>query len=56
MDTTMTKQPNDDLAKMLDQASAEMMAGDPIVRKAFSVGLLAADIFVPVEQSETEQK
>ena len=52
----MTDTPKDDLAKMLDQASAEMMAGDPIVRKAFSVGLLAADLFVPVEQTETEQK
>ncbi len=51
----MTDTPNDDLAKMLDQASAEMMAGDPIVRKAFSVGLLAADLFVPVYQTEDEQ-
>ena len=51
----MTKIDTDDLAKMLDQASAEMMAGDPIVRKAFSVGLLAAEIFVPVYQTEDEQ-
>ncbi|MBL4870898.1 MAG: hypothetical protein JKX72_08090 [Robiginitomaculum sp.] len=51
----MTKTDTDDLAKMLEQASAEMMAGDPIVRKAFSVGLLAAEIFVPVYQTEDEQ-
>lgn len=51
----MTKPSKDDLASMLEQASAEMMAGDPIVRKAFSVGLLAAEIFVPVYQTEDEQ-
>lgn len=51
----MTKPPKDELASMLEQASAEMMAGDPIVRKAFSVGLLAAEIYVPVYQSEDEQ-
>ncbi len=50
----MTK-PKDGLAHMLDQASPEMMAGDPIVRKAFSVALLASDLFVPVHQSEGEQ-
>lgn len=51
----MTKPPKDDLASMLDQASADMMASDPIVRKAFSVGLLAAELFVPVYQTEDEQ-
>lgn len=45
----------DKLAHMLDQATAEMMASDPIVRKAFSVALLASDIFVPVHQNEHEQ-
>lgn len=43
------------LAQMLEQASPEMMVGDPIVRKAFSVALLASDLYVPVHQSEDEQ-
>ncbi len=46
---------DDKLAQMLEQASPEMMAGDPIVRKAFSVALLASDLYVPVHQSEDEQ-
>jgi len=46
---------SDKLAQMLEQASAEMMAGDPIVRKAFSVALLASDLYVPVHQSEDAQ-
>lgn len=53
---TDTEAENEDkLAQMLEQASPEMMAGDPIVRKAFSVALLATDLFVPVYQSEDEQ-
>lgn len=47
---------NDELAEMMAEASAEQMANDPILRKAFSVGLLASDLFVPVEQSAEEQK
>ncbi len=56
-DTNTEQQDNQDdkLAQMLEQASPEMMAGDPIVRKAFSVALLASDLFVPVYQSEEEQ-
>lgn len=46
----------DELAEMMAEANAEQMAGDPILRKAFSVGLLASDLFVPVEQSAEEQK
>jgi len=45
----------DKLAHMLEQASPEMMMADPIVRKAFSVALLASDLYVPVHQSEDEQ-
>lgn len=56
MTDTSNDQPSDDLANMLEQATPEMMQSDPIVRKAFSVGLLASDLFVPVEQSEDEQK
>ncbi len=52
----MASTPEDELANMLKQASAEMMANDPIVRKAFSIGLLASDLFIPVEQTEDEQK
>ena len=51
----MTDTPKDDLANMLDQASPEMMVTDPIVRKAFSMALLASDLYVPVHQSEDEQ-
>ncbi len=51
----MTDTPKDDLANMLEQASPEMMITDPIVRKAFSVALLASDLYVPVHQSEGEQ-
>ncbi|PHR93001.1 MAG: hypothetical protein COA69_06705 [Robiginitomaculum sp.] len=45
----------DELADMLRDADAQQMANDPILRKAFSIGLLASDLFVPVEQSEAEQ-
>jgi len=45
----------DKLAHMLEQASPEMMVADPIVRKAFSVALLASNLYVPVHQSEDEQ-
>lgn len=45
----------DKLAQMLEQSSPEMMVADPIVRKAFSVALLASDLYVPVHQSEDKQ-
>ncbi|PHR60139.1 MAG: hypothetical protein COA43_07510 [Robiginitomaculum sp.] len=45
----------DELADMLAQADAQKLTHDPILRKAFSVGILASDLFVPVEQSEDEQ-
>ncbi|HHL42145.1 MAG TPA: hypothetical protein ENJ42_00875 [Hellea balneolensis] len=51
----MPDEPKDQLAQMLEQASPEMMTSDPIVRKAFSVALLASDLFVPVYENETEQ-
>lgn len=46
----------DQLADMIDGTTPEQMAGDPILRQAFSVALLASDLFVPVEQNEDEQK
>ncbi len=55
MTNTKPKNNEDKLAQMLEQASPEMMVGDPIVRKAFSVALLASDLYVPVHQSEEQQ-
>ena len=37
-----------DLDKMLASAAPEQLASDPIMRAAFIVGLMAADIFIPV--------
>jgi hypothetical protein len=51
----MKDETKDPLANMLAQASPDMMSTDPIVRKAFSVALLASDLFVPVYENETEQ-
>lgn len=47
---------SDELAEMIEGTTPEQMAGDPILRQAFSVALLASDLFVPVDQSEVEQK
>jgi len=44
-----------DLDHMLSSTTPENLAGDPILRKAFIVGLMAADIFVPVQESAAEQ-
>lgn len=44
-----------DLDKLLSHASPDQLAADPILRKAFIVGLMASDIFVPVDESEAEQ-
>jgi len=44
-----------DLDKMLSSTSPEQLANDPIMRAAFIVGLMAADIFVPVMESADEQ-
>lgn len=51
----MADKDTDTLAQMLEQADAQTMQSDPIVRKAFSVTLLASDLYVPVHQSEEEQ-
>jgi len=51
----MTKE-TDQLGDMLDEVSAEQMSGDPILRQAFTVALLASDLYVPVEQTEAEQE
>lgn len=43
------------LDRMLGATTPENLAGDPILRKAFIVGLMASDIFVPIEGSEAQQ-
>ena len=43
------------LDKMLASASPEELANDPIMRAAFIVGLMAADMYVPVMETEAEQ-
>lgn len=50
------QEPKDKLADMLDKAGAQAMQADPILRQAFTLALLANDLFVPVEQTESEQK
>lgn len=45
-----------DLDKMLASATPEQLAGDPIMRAAFIVGLMASEIFIPVMESESEQE
>ena len=44
-----------DLDKLLASVNPEQLAGDPIMRAAFIVGLMASDIYVPVMESESEQ-
>lgn len=54
----VTESPNtmaNDLDKMLASTSPEQLAGDPIMRAAFIVGLMASDLFIPVMESEAEQ-
>ncbi|HHL42438.1 MAG TPA: SseB family protein [Hellea balneolensis] len=51
----MTENKTDTLAQMLEQADAQTMQNDPIIRKAFSVALLASDLYVPVYENEEEQ-
>ena len=43
------------LDKMLASTSPEQLAGDPIMRAAFIVGLMASELFIPVMESEAEQ-
>ena len=43
------------LDTMLNATTPEALAGDPILRKAFIVGLMAADIYAPVMDSEEAQ-
>lgn len=50
-----TKMPQTDLDKMLSSTTPEQLAGDPILRKAFIVGLMASEIFAPVTDSEEAQ-
>lgn len=44
-----------DLDKMLGATTPEQLAHDPILRKAFIVSLMAADIYAPVMDSEEAQ-
>ena len=46
----------DELGEMLESVSAEQMSADPILRQSFTIALLASDLFVPVDQSESEQE
>lgn len=47
---------SDPLEKFFTDASPEQMASDPILQQAFTVALLASDLFVPVEETEDQQK
>ena len=49
-DTTL-----DEFGKLMDEASPEQLAADPIMRQAFMTALLASDIFVPVEETAAQQ-
>lgn len=49
----MTKDP---LEKFFTDTTPEQLAGDPVLRSAFTVALMAADLFIPVEQSAEAQK
>lgn len=46
----------DELADMIEGTPPKQIAGDPILKQAFTVALLASDLFIPVEQTEDEQK
>jgi len=46
----------DPLEKFFTDACPEQMASDPILQQAFTIALLANDLFLPVENTEAEQK
>ena len=43
------------LDKILESTTPDQRANDPILRKAFIIGLMASDIYAPVMDSEAEQ-
>jgi len=47
---------SDPLEIFFTDTSPEQMATDPILQQAFTIALLASDLFLPVEESEIEQK
>ena len=46
---------NDPLEKFFTETTPEQLAHDPVLRSAFTVALMASDLFIPVEESEAEQ-
>jgi len=44
-----------DFEIMLSQTTPEQLASDPILRKAFTVAMLASDFYLPVEGTEADQ-
>lgn len=47
---------SDPLEKFFAGASPEQMATDPILQQTFTIALLASDLFLPVEETEEQQK
>lgn len=47
---------SDPLEKFFTDASPEQMATDPILQQAFTIALLASDLFLPVEETGDQQK
>lgn len=46
----------DPLEKFFKDTTPEQLAGDPVLRSAFTVALMASDLYIPVEQSEGQQQ
>ena len=45
----------DPLEKFFKDTTPEQLAGDPVLRSAFTVALMASELYIPVEQSENQQ-
>lgn len=45
-----------DFEEILSQTTPQQLAGDPIARKAFTISMLASEFYLPVEESEKQQK
>lgn len=50
------KDPGNSLDRFLKDASPEQMASDPVLQQAFTVALLASDLYLPVEGTADNQK
>jgi len=46
----------DPLEKFFTDTTPQHLAGDPVLRSAFTVSLMASDLYIPVEQSADEQQ